>query len=325
MSNGNNSSNRKKEVPFLEIFKQAALIVWRNRFLLWFGVLIALGSPGSFNYSGGNNDFGKNGEAAKQFFETHWGIVLMLALVFFAIGIALFLIALVGKAGLIKSVSKITQNKKITFRNGWREGKKYLGKLFGLSLLVFAVIFVIVLILGIPVVYLVLAHSWLSAALVGILAVAILIPLLFILAITSIFAQFYIILSDLKIWSAIEAGYNLLLKNVANALVFGILLMALAMLSMFILVPVAIIALIIFVPAGFLFYGLSSIAFGIFLVFAVLLLLALILFVSSVFQAYRITAWTLFFREIAKIEDLEAEIIIEAQPDQEISATPEKA
>lgn len=307
------------------IFKQAGLIVWQNRFLLWFGVLVALGSPGSFNYSGRENDFEKGGEAARQFFESHWEIVLIIALVFIAIGVALFLVSLIGKAGLISSVNKIVQNKKTTFILGWREGKKYLGKLFGLAMLFFAITLIIVIILAIPVVYLIFTHSWISAALVGILAIAIFVPLLFILAITNIFAQFYIVLSGLKIWSAIEAGYNLLLKNIANALVFGILLMALAMLSMFILFPVLLVALIIFVPAGFIFYGLGSIVFGIFLAFAILLFLALILFVSSIFQTYRITSWTLFFLEIAKVEASEAENIIEEADQKEISAAPEKA
>ena len=325
MDNENNTNRRKKEVPFLEIFKQAAMIVWQNRFLLWFGVLVALGSPGSFNYSGGDNDFGKRGEAAKQFLETHWGIVLLIALVLFTIGVVLFLVSLIGKAGLIRSVIRIAQNKKTTFRHGWREGKKYLRKLFGLSLLFFAVTLVIVLILGIPVAYLIIIRSWISAALVGILAIAIFIPLLFILAITNVFAQFYIILSDLKVWSAIESGYNLLLKNIANSLIFGLLLMAVSMISMFIFIPAMVIALIILVPAGVLFYSLNAITFSIFLIFAILLFLALLLFISSIFQTYRITAWTLFFREIAKTEDPEVEKVVEKEIEKEIVATPEKA
>jgi hypothetical protein len=325
MDKENNLDRRKKEVPFLEIFKQAAVIVWYNRFLLWFGVLVALGSPGSFNYSGGENSFGKSGEAAKQFFENHWGVALLVALVFFAIVASLFLVSLIGKAGLIKSVSGIIQNKKTTFQQGWREGKKYLGKLFSLSLLFFAVTLIIALVLGIPVVYLIVNHSWISAALVGILAISIFIPMLFILAITNVFAQFYIILSDLKIWSAIEAGYNLLLKNISNSLIFGLLLMAVGMISMFIFIPVVIIALIILVPAGVLFYSLNAVTFGIFLFFAILLFLALLLFVSSIFQTYRITVWTLFFREIAKVETPETEKIPEAQLEEEIVAAPEKA
>ena len=45
----------KKEIPYIEILKEAGQIVWQNRFLLWFGVLMALGSPGSFNVGDNEN------------------------------------------------------------------------------------------------------------------------------------------------------------------------------------------------------------------------------------------------------------------------------
>ena len=165
---------------------------------------------GKFQYRRNNEDWGKNGEAAKNFLETHWQIVLIIALIFFAIGIVLFLISLVGKAGLIRSVNLIAQDKKTTFRAGWREGKKYLWRLFKLFFLIlFRDDIIIVLVLAFPVIYLAVSGSWVGALLVGLLAVAIFIPLIFILALTNIFAEFYIILSDLKVWSAVEAGYNL--------------------------------------------------------------------------------------------------------------------
>jgi len=90
-----NDLKKKKQIPFIEILKEAARIVWRNKFLLWFGVLMALGSPGSFNI-GNNENWGEKGDAAKNFLETHWQIVLTVALFLLAIGIILFLISLVG-------------------------------------------------------------------------------------------------------------------------------------------------------------------------------------------------------------------------------------
>jgi len=314
----------KKEIPFIEILKEAARIVWRNKFLLWFGVLMALGSPGSFNI-GNNENWGEKSDAAKNFLETHWQIVLAVALVLFAIGIILFLISLVGKAGLVRSVNLIVQNKKTTFRAGWREGKKYLWRLFRLFLLFFFATMIIILVLALPVVYLAVTGSWVGAVLVGLLAIAIFIPLIFILALTNIFAEFYIILSDLKVWSAVESGYNLLLKNILNSIVFGLLLMVINLAAMIIFFPVAAIALFILVPAGVLFYYLNKIVFGIFLAIAILLFVLTILLVSSIFLTYKTTAWTLFFREIAKVENEEAEKVAEKETGKQIAATPEKA
>jgi hypothetical protein len=317
-----NKLAQKKQIPFIEILKQAAQIVWRNKFLWWFGVLMALGSPGSFNV-GNNEDWSKQSDAAKNFMETHWQLVLVIALALFAIGIVLFLLSLVGKAGLVKSVNLISQNKKTTFRAGWKEGRKYLGKLFRLFLLFFFATVVIIIVLALPVVFLAVSGSWAGALLVGLLAVAIFIPLVFILALTNIFAEFYIIISDLKVWSAIEAGYNLLLKNILNSIIFGFLLVAVSLAAGLILLPIAALALFILVPSGILFFYLNKIVFAVFLVFAILFFLAAVLFVSSIFATYKKTAWTLFFREIAKVAEPEAvEKVAEKKSIEEIAVAP---
>lgn len=319
-----NNKPAKKQIPFVEILKEAARIVWRNRFLLWFGLLIALGSPGSFNISGNEEHFGGKGEAARNFFETHWQIVAAFAVILLAIAIILFLISLIAKAGLVKSVNLISQGKKTSFKEGWHSGKKYMGKLFGLAVLFFLATFVVVIVLAIPVVYLVVAKSWASAVLVGLLAVAIFIPLIFVFILTKAYAEFYVILSDLRIRGAIESGYNLLLKNIGNSLVFALLLFAVGLATAIVLIPVAGIAALILVPAGILFYYLNKIVFGVFLALAIILFLAAILFISSIFQAYRMTAWTLFFREIAKVEKPETEAAVEKEIEEVIAATPEK-
>ena len=319
-----NKSPQKKQVPYIEILKQAGRILWQNRFLLWFGLLMALGSPGSFNIGNSNEDLGKQGEAARSFFESHWQIVLALAVVLFAVGIVLFLLSLVAKAGMVKSADLVSQNKKTDFKAGWRSGKKYLGKLFKLFLLFFLATFAVMIILAVPVVYLVIAKSWISAVLVGLLAIAIFIPLMFVFSLTKIFAEFYIVLSDLRLRSAIEAGYALFVKNIGHSIIFGLLLMAVSLAAGIVLLPVAGIALVILVPAGAVFFYLSKIAFAVFLGIAIVLFLAAILFVSAIFQAYKTTAWTLFFREIAKVEKSEAETVAEVEAEKPIVATPEK-
>jgi hypothetical protein len=320
----NNKNIEKKQIPYIEILKQAGRIVWQNRFLLWFGLLMALGSPGSFNIGSNNEDFGKQGEAAKNFFETHWQIVLAIAVVLFIVGIILFLISLVAKAGLVKSVNLISQNKETGFRVGWQTGKKYLGQLFKLSILFFLAILLVTIILAVPVIYLIAVKSWFGAILVGIFAIAILIPIMFVFSLTKIFAEFYILLSDLRLRNAIEAGYNLLLKNIGNSIIFGLLLLAVSIAAGIILLPVAGIALVILIPAGAVFYYLSKIAFAVFLGCAILLFLAAILFVSAIFQTYKTAAWTLFFQEIARVEKPEAETVAETELEKPIIAAPEK-
>ena len=147
---------------------------------------------------------------------------------------------------------------------------------------------------------------------------------MFIFALTKIYAEFYIVLSNLGIRSAVEAGYGLLLKNIGNSLIFGLLLMAVSIAAAIVLLPVAGIALVVLVPTGIAFYYLSMIAFALFLGFAIIFFLSAILFVSSIFQAYRQTAWTLFFREIAKSEKPEVAETIHEPLEKTIPAAPEK-
>jgi len=319
-----NNSPAKKQIPFIDILKRAGRIVWQNRFLLWFGLLMALGSPGSFNIGGDNKDLGNKSETVKKIFETHWQIFLAIALVLFVIGVILFLLSLVAKAGLVKSVDLVAQDKKTNFKEGWKSGKKYLGKLLGLSLLFFLATFIVVIILAIPVIYLVAAKSYISAVLVGLIAIAIFIPLVFVFALTKTFAEFYIILSNLRVRSAIETGYDLLFKNISNSIIFSLLLLAVSIVAGVILLLAAGIALVILAPAGILFFYLNKVVFAIFLTFAILLFLAAILFISSIFQTYKTAAWTLFFQEIAKVEKPEAEKVAEAELEESLAATPEK-
>jgi hypothetical protein len=314
-----NDFSSKKEFPYIEILKNAGSLVWQNKFLLWFGVLISLGSGFDLGRIG-NNDTAKN--QAEEFVKSNWQVIALLVLVMLIVFIALFLISLIGRAGLIKSVNQLSTGGKTSFKKGWLQGKKYIKKLFQLYLLFFLTAFIIVAILALPVIYLALIHSYISAVLVGILAIAILIPLIVIIALVNIFSEIYIVLSDLRIFSAIEAGYNLLVHNLKKTIIFGLLLFIVQIVAGIAYLPVVLILLIIFVPAGYLFYALSSISFILFLIVAVPMALAILIAVAAIIQAYTNTAWVLFFQEIAKSKEPETEKVVEEA--REIAAAPEK-
>lgn len=305
----------------MEIMKKSAAIVWQNKFLWWFGLLIALGSPGSFNFSGSDNQMEKSGQFVNVL-KDHWQAALAAALALFALGIILYLLSLIAKAGLIKSVYKINLGRKTTFKEGWREGKKYLGKLFLLGILTGIVIIVVFLVLATPAVYLFIIKSWISAVILTLLAVAIFIPLAFVIAVTEILAEYYIVLSNLKVWSAVEAGYNLLIKNISKNIIFSLLMLAAGMIFGLFLLPLIVLALAIGAPTGILLHSLNKIVFGVFIGIAILIALAAVLSLASVFITWKKTAWTLFFQEIAKVELEEAEKILKKESVEEIAAAP---
>lgn len=318
-------AEEKKPIAYIDILKQAGQIVRENIFLLWFGFLMALGSPGSFNFGRDTDAFGIQEENFQKMAESHWQIIFALAAAIMVIGIILFLISLVAKAGLIRSVYIISQKKKTCFRKGWTSGKKYFRRLFCVSFFFFLAIFLTLVILSVPIVYLVMAKSWLSAILVGIFAVAIFLPLLFVFSLTKTFAEFYIILSDLTLWSSIESGYELFLKNILPSIIFSLLFLAIWIVFGIILIPVIGVSLLILVPAGFVFFNLGKVIFGFFLAIAILLFLAVLLLVSSIFRTFETTAWTLFFHEIAKVEKAEPATEIAGERIEKPAVAPEKA
>ncbi|MFA5872023.1 MAG: hypothetical protein WC858_04895 [Parcubacteria group bacterium] len=315
----NNNPSPKKEFPYVEILKKAGNLIWQNKFLLWFGVLISLGSGFDLGRIG-NNEAAKN--QTEEFAKANWQAMVLIGLVALAIFILLFLISLIGRAGLVKSINLLSRDKEASFKKGWTQGKKYLLKLFQLYLLFFLASAVIVAILAMPVIYLAMMHSFVSAILIGILAVAILVPIMIVITLVNIFSGIYIVLSDLKIFSALEAGYNLLIHNLKKTILFGLIIFALRIAAGIVYLPVVLILLVTFVPAGYLFYNLSLIPFILFIIVATPITLAVLIAISAAIQTYTSTAWVLFFEEIAKAKEPETEKVIEKAD--EISIAPEK-
>jgi len=319
-----NTDQDKKKFPFIPIFKQAWEITWRNRFLWWFGFLIALGSPsGGFNFPGGGNPEDIN--KVSDFAQSHFKFLLGLGLTALLVGILLFFISIIAKAGLIKSVSLIALgHQEVNFKVGWRKGKKYLWKLFWLAFIFSLAVAVILLVLAVPVIYLFIMKSWVSAVIIALLAIAIFIPLMFIIAITKVFAEFYIILSDLKISDSIEAAYNLFLKNLFNTIIFKLLMFAVGIVAGIILLPAAIISFAIFIPLGVLLYSLNKIVFFVFISIVVLAFLTIVFLISAVLTTFTTTAWTLFFQEIAKIK-INDEMLVKKADEEKVLPLAEKA
>jgi len=87
--------------------------------------------------------------------------------------------------------------------------------------------------------------------------------------------------------------------------------------------PLIVLALAIGAPTGLLLYSLSKIAFGVFIAIAILISAAAILFLASIFISWKKTAWTLFFREIAKTSEPEViEKVAEKETEKQITAAP---
>ncbi len=299
------------KINYLEILKNSWHLTWRNRFLWWFGFILALGSGGfNFNFplnaNNGKFDDDKFAQAASDFFSRYWEWVAAGAVLLFILVMILAVLKIISRAGLIKSVSEIIFGKAATFKKGFNEGKKYFWKLFFLGLLISLFFFGVMLALFSPVIFLIILKSYIWAAFLGVLAILLIIVLGIIVSFVKEYSRLYLILTNLNIKNSLENGYLIFRKNIWPSVVFSLLLMAVGMIvGLAILFSIIIVAMV-FVMLGLVFYLLLKwVGVIIIAIPGALAIMAVGLAVQSVFAVFRQTAWVLFFQEIAAVKSEE--------------------
>lgn len=333
-------------IDYLQIFRDAWKIIWKNRFLWWFGFLVAL--PGIFNLqylpnTDKDSDFQivwkKISEseldlsflesflANENFFPILVGILLLLILVS-------ILLSLLGRGALIKSAQHILRSEPTSLKTGFREGKKYFGKIFAILFFSGLAIAACILILVVPILILIGTQNYFPAIVLGILAFFILIPLVILYKYVAIYACYYSVLTDLRPWLAVENAYTTLKKNFFPSIIMSLLFLPLGILAFLVFALIVIITLVLFVPLGFLlFASLQKTGLLITASLGIPFFLALLLFSSSVINTFYEVSWILFFYKIAgpkennemNKEKIEEEVIKDKLPTPEAIKTTQKS
>lgn len=303
------------KINYLDIIKKAAAITWKNKHLWWFGLFVSLASAGSsFNYSSGSGKDFTGGriteERVMSFMSDHAALVIGVGAVAVVLFILFLMLGIIGRGALIKSIGKVLKNEPVDFKSGMREGKKYFWKILGIGFLSTIFIFLAAVILITPIVFLFLNKAYVSAVLLVLLAIAILIPFIILSVFIRVYGYIYAVLGDLKIWASVENAYALLRKNLGVSVIMGLIFILIGMilgLSLIMLLVPIVAALVVL---GSLFYlilkgGGVVIAIGL----GAIIVIAITLFVRSVYETFAQAVWILFFHEIAKpkVEETVAE------------------
>jgi hypothetical protein len=304
-------------INYIEILKKAWDITWHNRYLWWFGLLMALASPG-MNYGFDTNGNEKLNSAADQkfseFMSAHLQLIIAGALVFLAIIIILVVLGIIARAGLIKSINFVCKNQPAGFKSGMREGKKYFWKLFLLGLAIFFLVFTSIIILALPVIFLVASKAIALAIFLGILAFFIFIPVIVLVSFLKVYGNIYIVLGELSVWNALEKAYELFSKNIISSIIMGLMFIPLGFFLMMAVIAVLIPLLIIFLAVGFgLYFAAGTAGAVIAACVGIICFLIIVLSLRSVYEVFAQAVWYLFFNEIAKpkVEEKVAEEVLE--------------
>jgi hypothetical protein len=134
-----------------KVLSRAWEITWRWKILWILGFLASLGrglGNGNPQYTLSSTDW--NWQYPTYVPPRLWGIIAAVSCVAILIGIALWVISVIARGGLIAGVQQVEEGGSTAFGQAWRVGAKRFWTLFGISILT-ALPILIVVILGVAV------------------------------------------------------------------------------------------------------------------------------------------------------------------------------
>lgn len=275
-----------------KLLSRALTIVWEQKYLIVLGVLAALGSGG--NGQGGVSYQMDSSDTGFQFpngFE--WGqgwpgaislmAILFIIILFIIIALAVWMISLVARGGLIAGVDTIETGRTSSFARAWQAAWPKVWTLMGIGILPLIPL-LLVLVSG---VFLFVVTSGASGLMgldldammtrtfitFGLAAACLVLPITLVLVLLQTFANRACILEDRGVLDSYGRGWAVLTQNFGPALVLFILQ---------IIISIGL-GIVMFVP-GFI----MALCF---------LLWPILLLIQGAIAAYFSTMWTLAWRE----------------------------
>jgi hypothetical protein len=307
-----------------KVLGRAWEITWRWKILWILGFLASLGSGGGGG--GGTNAYTGSGEDFNidQWTGGGWpvgeflpavsgiiGIIIVVVCVLFIIAIALWVVSVIARGGLIAGVQQVEDEGSTTFRTAWVAGRKKFWTLFGLGILaaipMIILIFALIILfgLGIAVAVGTLDISE-TAGIAGIVMISLLcggflccgmIILGIVLEQIRVYGERAAILEDLGWIEAFKRGWQVLKENLGPTIIFWFIFLVIGIVIFGI--SFAIIAAL---AAPFLLLLLPSVDPGIWLIvpacFAGLVMVIVFALIKSVVTTFTSTTWTLAYREM---------------------------
>ena len=299
-----------------KVLSRAWEITWRWKVLWILGFLASLGSgmgSGSNSYSANSEDISRWSSKlpGQEIWPAIVGILIAIACLAILVGIALWVVSVMARGGLIAGVQQVEDESSTSFLKAWRVGRKRFWTLFGISVLTALPILVVTLILvalfiaGIAGTGITAESTEEPAAALGILVPTLLcggtlccglVLVSIVLGQIQIYADRAAILEGLGWIDAFKRGWQVLKENIGPTLVLWLIFLVIGLIFGAVIVVVILAAALPLVaifantdPGAWL---LIPICFG--------GLLAIIVgaLINSVVQTFTSATWTLAYREL---------------------------
>lgn len=316
-----------KKVQYFEILKRAFLMVWENKFLWFFGLLIFLGSfyvSFNFNSNGTAEQSDRIREIFSNYIQKYPKLFIGLVLTLVVLMIILFVLRVIATAAIIKSANNIAVYGQSKISAIFSEARKYFWQLALLEIIIGFAFAIVVVILIIPIIYLWILKATILAILSAIIATIILLTLIIIAQYLRKYAYFYIVLGNMKIKIALESAYILLIKNIWESLIMGLIGIGVGMVAMMVIFVFILAIAIMCAPFGFIIYlAFAKTGALVILILGIIIGCAAMLTLLSFLTAFMQSAWVLFFQEISLAKKEENNVfekmeVAEKIPDPEV-------
>jgi hypothetical protein len=316
---------------FGEVLTRAWQIVWKHRVLWIFGILASCGRGGGGNSGGGGNTGFETGgpdiqlpPQIEQFFiriaeNVTMFIVILVAIICVFWILAIFL-STIGKIGLIRGTWQVEDGVgALNFGQLFSESTPYFWRIFGLSLLIFLPLLILIsAAVAAGVVFGVAASQGSDASALGLVAMlplfigcfCLLIPIGFVVNMIVRQAERVIVLEDARVLPSLSRGWDVFRNNLGPIIVMAIILAVISLVVGFIIaIPVFIIVL----PAVITFavgeaqnwtpLALAGVCLCLYIPVSLLL--------NGIMVAYLESAWTLTYMRLVRPPD-QSPVIVEA-------------
>jgi len=297
------------QINYIAIIKEAWQITWKNKYLWWFGFLVALSGGVGSNFSSSNwkgNDGWEEGAKQKisEWAALYWEWIILGVILVGLLMLVFFILSVWGRSALVIALGKITTQKltpePMSFKVGMKEGKQFFWPILGLNLFLFGIGIATFIILGTPIAILFYLKAYWVGAFLAFGGLTIFILLIILLAYLQKFGVIYLILGKVSFWAALENAYLLFRRNLLPSIIMGAIFIPLGFLAGLAALAFVLTILLIFLIPGLLAYFLIGKWTIILLsILGILILLAGILTINSIYAVLAQTIWILFFRQIA--------------------------
>lgn len=303
-------------MDYMATIRRGWELTWNNKFLWALGFLAALGSGSAFsnsNYSFNSGDMaGMETWLTPERVAALTGAIIAFSCVAIILGILLWLVALGARGGLIGGVAQLELGTgKPTFREAFRMGWRRVGRLVGMTLLLYIVPFILFLVFVIG--FITVAGGMAFAAtgaedpsamltgmgglaLVFFCLLCLLMPVMLVLSLIYPFAFRGIVLRDMGARESLRHGWNVLKTNLGEILILGLIFFVIGIVvALIILAALVPVGLLVGVPIMALMESNATALQGILAALGFLVAIVITALISAIVTAWQSTTFTLAY------------------------------